>query len=365
MSPKIPKQLKAPKTPPPKRPASTSSAKIVLRELQKDIAANDPLWIGADTVSRLRNAIEIAQIEMQAKLEGYFTGKNHLSDFDMRRMRDLRRELADAMEQIGNLDRVARADKRTLRAEISSAARADMLRQYEIVRNATVFDFSATSVNLRAAEQIARKGILLTKFDEHAQNYSAWFKSRIEQELLLAQVKKMTIGETAQQLYRTIPGAFEDGYYWAERLVRNETMNAYGAAHMEYFQDLASQEKGWKLRWDSARDSRTCPICRSLDNQVVNAAEGEKFKAEWRTVTKGKGGKGPKGATKRLEVERPPAHIQCRCSAWPWRAEFTEYMDTDPTDWQRVDKEKPVWLKPKEYKAKLEAEARAKTGRNL
>jgi len=307
-------------------PARILRARSVMERLRADLAANDPLWLGNDTVDKLRVALVAAQKTLNKQVKDYFDGKSALSEFDAKQMRELSKRLRLAFKQIDGVGEIAAKDKRKLSLEATGAARGDLLRQVAIGRGDLVFDLNITPINLQSAEQMVRKGFVFDKFETSAARYSGWFRQRIESELILASVRNLTIQEAATQLYRRMPGAFQDGQYWAERLVRNEMMNSYGLAHQAYYKQLAQQEPGWKLRWDSARDNRTCPICRSLHDQVVDVANGGEFVAEWTQRKRGKGKAAGTSVGKRLTTKRAPAHVQCRCSVWPWRDGFDEYM---------------------------------------
>lgn len=307
----------------------TKKARATLEALRRDIEANDPLWRGTKTVDKLRNAIVAAQRELNAKLKEFFDGKRAATEFGARQARELAKNLTLAMRQIEALSDVAKADKKSLAMEAASGARADMLRQIDIVRGETVFSLGTTPINLQAAERVAKAGQLFSRFPASAETYSKWFVGQIQNELTLASVKNLTFHQASEQLYARIPGAFAQGQYWAERLVRTEMMDAYGAAHETYYQQLTKQEPGWLQRWDAARDNRTCPICSSLHNQIVDKANGGVFIAEWTATSKGKkGGKGGGRSQRRsLRTDRAPAHPNCRCSVWPWREEFAKYID--------------------------------------
>ena len=83
--------------------------------------------------------------------------------------------------------------------------------------------------------------------------------------------------------------------YEAERLIRTELANAYGAHHQRGIEDFAEGEEEKVLkRWDASRD-RHCALCHALDGETVEVDE---------TFSSGH--------------MYEPRHPNCRCVVIPW-----------------------------------------------
>lgn len=111
----------------------------------------------------------------------------------------------------------------------------------------------------------------------------------------------------------------EEAEWRVERIVRNELNNAYSYASYEVYQANDIVEK---LKWITADDERTCPICQKSDQQVVT--KNKQFSNGF---------------------DYPPAHVSCRCDVVPYFGdeEMRDFSNTrrsyEAFDWTNIEGE--------------------------
>jgi hypothetical protein len=184
----------------------------------------------------------------------------------------------------------------------------------ELERFGHIFEGTIQPVSIDAAAVIAAGDKVLWKqFESSARTYVGSIGENVIQELAISRVKAETIFETTNRLQRNMPHLFASDRWGAERLARTETLNAYNEYHLQGIKEIAEEDPEILARWDVSFDWRRCPMCASLDGQVRDVANGEKFVADWFTKRK-------KGALHhRRAMENAPAHPCCRCCVTPWR----------------------------------------------
>ena len=110
-------------------------------------------------------------------------------------------------------------------------------------------------------------------------------------------------GETNDQIMRRIRGmraaGFADGVLQttrnqAETVTRSAVQHVSNQARTEVFK--ANDDVVKKVQWVATLDTRTCPVCMSLDGQTFPVDQGK----------------------------RPPIHVNCRCAVTPVLKSFRE-----------------------------------------
>lgn len=184
------------------------------------------------------------------------------------------------------------------------------------------FRDAITPLPLDEAARLVRQGgvkTLMRRHETSAHRYVGQVGRDIRQQMAVGMVKGETVFQMTQRLVRQggprgwvatrgilgEPGAvaefiseglFRRYEYWAERLVRTEVMESYGAAAADNLGRVSEVIPEVLKRWTaSGQDKRMCVICRELDGKV--AKPNEEF---------------PGG------YERSPAHPNCMCVVGPW-----------------------------------------------
>lgn len=160
--------------------------------------------------------------------------------------------------------------------------------------------------------------LLIDRFESSAARYAGTVRDTVVQELAISRVKSETMFELTNRLERRLPEIFTGQRHAAHRLARTETMQAYNVFHAEGIRAAKEDDDELVSRWDASFDWRRCPMCASLDGQVRDIANGEKFVAEWTVMRR----KGPKHYKK--SFEHAPAHPQCRCVVTVWHPSWAE-----------------------------------------
>lgn len=126
--------------------------------------------------------------------------------------------------------------------------------------------------------------MMIPQFRASAERYAGDAFRDIRRELAIAKVEGLSWSETARQVGRRVE-ALGVGYR-AERLVRTEMVNAYSERV-----DATAKAEGYDLKWNAA-SYRACAICGPKDDRV--------------------------------NVGKPPAHPNCRCTVVLWRREWDD-----------------------------------------
>lgn len=289
---------------------------VVLRLLQDIVASVAQLE--RSVIARLLPVLLQAHGELERDLIAYLRRENGAATFTAQRYR---RAILIVRTAIGEGRKLA---PHALQALIMGAHRAGALSTEHMARELTlfgqIFEGTVHNVALDEAAILARGDrILIPQFRLSALRYAGDLRDSVVRELAVSRVRGETIFEATNRLQRTLPRVFEQQRFWAHRLARTETMNAYSLYHVEALREAARDAPDLKMRWDSTFDSRRCPMCRSLDGQVADVLKGEPFVARWTTA-------GKRGVRVHVvKVKRNPAHPLCRCACIPWRDSWPEY----------------------------------------
>jgi hypothetical protein len=160
------------------------------------------------------------------------------------------------------------------------------------------FDAHPLAVELDAAKALADTGqtLLANHFQTSLSRYGGELLNRVRQKLFIG----LRTGEPVGPLTRSIAG--ERGPFGrvgresAERLMRTETSNAYGAAVHHGIAQAAKTVPGLKKTWLHT-GSYPCPICIKLDHT------SRPMNGTWSF----------KGGKRMYKVAHPPAHPHCVC----------------------------------------------------
>ncbi len=196
----------------------------------------------------------------------------------------------------------------------------------ELARFGRMFEGHAIEVNLDVARLIATgESFLIPRYAASAARYPVEVQRAIRRELAVGLVRGETVTALADRIARVgaarnasgggLPGGgpgrdvgLADGLwnrydYWAERIVRTETIAAYNLSLEGSIRQAAEQVPGLVRRWDASMDGRICSICRELDG--TTATLGGDFEGGY---------------------DRPPAHPNCRCRCGAWRASWSDLL---------------------------------------
>lgn len=263
----------------------------------------------------LRKIIPIlrhAQSELEKDLGSWLSRENGEATFTAQRYRNALTAVRHAM---ATAHRMAPAIEDALWESADVAGRlstSNVVRELE--RFAHIFEGSIHPVSIDAAAIIAEGDkVLVKQFASSARTYAGSIGENLIQELAVSRVKSESIFELTNRLQQRMPHLFQSDRWGAERLARSETISAYSTYHVEGIKQIAEEDPEILARWDASFDWRRCPMCGSLDGQVRDVANGEKFVAEWFTKSK----KGVR--SHRRAAEKPPIHPACRCCLTPWR----------------------------------------------
>lgn len=254
-----------------------------------------------------------AHEELEDQLRRWLSRENGESAFTTQRYRNAITHVRHAMATI------KRSAPEIEDALWESADIAGRLSTSNIVREleafGRIFEGTIQPVNLDAAAVIAQgEKVLWKQFESSARRYAGSIGEGLIQELAVSRAKSETIFEVTNRLQRRMPAIFAGDRWKAERLARTEVMNAYAETHLQGLKEIQEDDPEIVARWDASFDRRRCPACASLDGQVRDVANGEKFVAEW--ISKRKVGV----RRHRKIVEKPPLHPACRCVVTTWRS---------------------------------------------
>lgn len=200
--------------------------------------------------------------------------------------------------------------------------------EMEWTRFASLFEGTIQTLNIDSAATLAIGEVaLIDRFESSARRYAGSIGEGVKNELAVSRLKNETFFETSNRLQRRLPEIFADDRKRAWTVARTETMEAYNHHHFNSVIAASREDPTIKSRWDSSFDSRRCPICRSLDGQVKDVANGEEFVATWTTFSKHNGSK-----VHQMRLRRPTAHPCCRCVLTPWRESWAKYLRGTPED---------------------------------
>lgn len=247
--------------------------------------------------------------------------------FTAQRYRNVISVLDHAIARAGDLAGVTEfALKRELRNTLGPMAIANIRREWEQLGQ--IFQGTIQPLPIREAAVIrSGRSLLWPQFESSAKRYAGTVGERTIRELTISRVRNETIDELTTRLSNRLPDIFRGERWDAERLARTETMSGYNTVASESIADAQQGEDEHLVeRWDATYDFRRCPMCASLDGQVIRPWKGEKFVARWTTITKrGK-------VTQHVKViEHEVAHPNCRCAKTAWRESWGVYAHQYPS----------------------------------
>ena len=263
--------------------------------------------------------LQTAERELSAQLVRWLGHPDGAQRFTAQHLRNALLAVNHAMVRLGNLADLEATMTRTLgRAGMAAAQLSIGHLKNELARFAGMFDGSIHPLSFNEAAIIAEgRAMLIPRYPTSAARYVGAIRTDIRNRLAVGHAKNQTFDQMTRDLQahggprglvvlqqrRTgaiveqIPeGLFRRHRYFAERVVRTESVNAYNETHLRAIRAVATEDPEILQRWDASVDRRVCSICREMDGQVVEV--GREFR----------GG-----------VTRPPAHPNCRCALTPWK----------------------------------------------
>jgi len=217
-------------------------------------------------------------------------------------MGSLRRGL-DLLEHSGVV--IEAALKSEFEKKIAAKSAENFRREWEHLGR--IFEGTVQPIPLQEAALLADgKKLLWPQFETSAAKYAANIGERTRFHLAVSRARAETIDELTNRLQRHLPDVFRGNRWDAERLGRTETINAYNESHRLAVEQAHDEDPTICERWDATYDFRRCPMCASLDGQVIDPTKGEKYVARWWTKSKKKGMR-----QHVLVIEKAPAHPCC------------------------------------------------------
>jgi len=243
----------------------------------------------------------------------------------------LRRGTAVAGQKIGQRPAwVETLQGRTFGSLNDMSTRAGHLATQHLIDELMTFDHAfgtsvAGGINIKPASIIlAGKKTLVPRFRNSAARYAGAVWEDMKTQLAVGMVKQETIHQMTERLVKMggpkgmvalkgmvgdpaavvehIPeGLFKRYRYWAERVARTESINAYNQQAQEGLEQAEAIDDEMMKRWDASLDSRVCTICAPLHDEVVEV--------------KGLFSNGEDG---------PPAHPNCRCARTAWHKSWAD-----------------------------------------
>lgn len=231
------------------------------------------------------------------------------------------RQGLELLERSGVVIEGALKDEFTRRIAAKSARNFRM----EWERLGGIFEGTVQPIPLQEAAIIADgKKLLWPQFESSAAKYAANIGERTKFHLAVSRARAETIDELTNRLERHLPDVFRGNRWDAERLGRTETISAYNESHRLAVEQAHEEDPTIRERCDATYDFRRCPMCASLDGQVIDPSKGEKYVARWWSTSK------KKGARQHVLVfdHGAPFHPCCRCSCTVWREAWAKYART-------------------------------------
>lgn len=274
-------------------------------------------------LTRVREILDQAQIELKRDLQmarwlgtdDRYTAQIH---------RNALMQISGAIDHLNTQAKPELAD--TMRASGHAAGTlATSHLAHEVAAFSSIFEGTVRPIALEAASTIAKGNRLLwPRFKNSAARYVGQVRDDIRRQLAIGLIRGETVDQMTNRLARLggpkglvylkgragdpegraeiiTEGLFKRYRYWAERLVRTETVNAYNEVALIGMDELEKDDPGYFKRWDAAVDGRLCILCRYYDDLVV-----------------------PLHQNFPLGFPKPPRHPNCRCACVIWRKEWDE-----------------------------------------
>lgn len=257
--------------------------------------------------------LERARRELSERLESLPRGMD--GRFTQERMRATLAQVETVMGQVGrDLTRVGRDQIRAA----SERGMEDTLRYLHSVerqyRGVTV----PLSLDRAALFDHSLEGVqstLLRQFPSSVSRYGLQSIAKFERELQQGVLQQQSMDHVVDRLVEQ-DRFFEGRRYWAERIVRSESMGSYGRSSLEAIQ--VTREEDWPdlLKvWVTYHDDRTGEDSLEMDGQVRRPDEPFENSMPGQP-----------------DVMSPPNRPMCRCVTVAWRPE-----------WPKPVTKKPLW----------------------
>lgn len=259
-----------------------------------------------------------AHAEIQADLRHWITRQKGRDTFTAQRHRNVLLHLRASLDKLESAGVEMEGALKHSYATVGPLAIHNIKRQWKEMSH--IFEGTAQPIALDEAVLLADgKKLLWPKFKSSSKKYAGDIGERAKRELAVSRARSETIDELTNRLQRKLPDVFRADRSGAERLARTETMNAYGVTADSAIQEMHKEDTAILSRWDASPDFRRCPMCASLDGQIIDKSKGEKFVARWWTKSK-------RGMRQHVRViEGEIAHPNCRCVQCAWRASWAAY----------------------------------------
>lgn len=175
----------------------------------------------------------------------------------------------------------------------------------EAAQYADFFEGTVRRIDLDTTRLLANaKNLLLTQYASSMARYGEHLIGEMGRILAEDVLKNEFMDKTIEKLLGP-RGIMGYDWYWAERIVRTETINALTTGQQLALEQADQEDPGYKRKWSAPwQDERRCPICGRLNGQVRDLHE------PFKDPSTGK------------EYMKPVAHPNCRCRIVPWRDEW-------------------------------------------
>lgn len=263
-----------------------------------------------------------AHAEVESEFRRWIAQQHALDTFTVQRERNVLLHLKRALAKMKSTGILMETGLKRSMATIGPLSLRNLEHQW--AKFSHIFEGTAQPIAFEEAAVLAEgKRLLWPQFRSSAARYAGDIGENLQRELAVSRLRSETIDQLTNRLERRLPQVFHGNRWAAERVARTETLNGYNVVARAAIAQGAEEDPELRRRWDATYDFRRCPLCASLDGQVVKL--GEKFHAEWVTVSK-------KGLRRHaLDLEGSPAHPCCRCSETAWRESWAVYSRTART----------------------------------
>jgi hypothetical protein len=167
------------------------------------------------------------------------------------------------------------------------------------------------------------KSLLWPQFESSAERYAGSIGKRAQLELAVSHAQSETMDELTARLQKNMPEHFWSERWDAGRLARTESMSSYATTTEAGIREALGEDSELHKRWCSnVGDFRRCPMCASLEGQIVKV--DEPFYAEWTTFSKKRGMR-----MHTAKIDHAPGHACCLCVETVWRENWAKYSRRD------------------------------------